>query len=105
MLLIIEKSTAMESQIYSKVQEYYGGIAKSITEGQKQSCCRSGSTRKETCCDGISSSSVIYNGENLSDLPKEAVDASLGYANSLAFAGLKAGETVLDLSSGGGICR
>lgn len=94
----------MESQVHSKVQEYYGGIAKSITEGRKRSCCcRSGSTRKESCCDGISSSSIIYDGENLSDLPKEAVDASLGCANPLVFAGLKAGETVLDLGSGGGI--
>lgn len=93
----------MESQVHSKVQEYYGGIAKSITEGQKKSCCGCGSTGKESCCDGISSSSIIYEGENLSDLPQEAVDASLGCANPLVFARLKAGETVLDLGSGGGI--
>ncbi|MFT9056596.1 MAG: arsenite methyltransferase, partial [Ethanoligenens sp.] len=93
----------MESQVHSKVQEYYGGIAKSITEGQNKSCCGCGSTGNQSCCDGISSSAVIYNGENLSDLPKEAVDASLGCANPLVFARLEKGETVLDLGSGGGI--
>ena len=76
----------MESQVHSKVQKYYGGSA-----------------GNQSCCDGISSSAIIYNGENLSDLPKEAVDASLGCANPLVFAQLKEGETVLDLGSGGGI--
>jgi arsenite methyltransferase len=93
----------MESQIHSKVQEYYGGIAKSITQGQQESCCGCGSTGNQSCCDEISSSAVIYKGENLNDLPKEAVDASLGCANPLVFAQLKEGETVLDLGSGGGI--
>ena len=94
----------MGSQVHSKVQKYYGGIAKSITEGQKKSCCCGcGQTGNQSCCDGISSSAVIYKGENLSDLPKEAVDASLGCANPLVFAQLKEGETVLDLGSGGGI--
>jgi 2-polyprenyl-3-methyl-5-hydroxy-6-metoxy-1,4-benzoquinol methylase len=98
-----EGGTVMKSQVHSKVQKYYGGIAKSITQGQHQSCCGCGSNGKQSCCDGISSSAVIYNGENLNDLPKEAVDASLGCANPLVFAQLKQGETVLDLGSGGGI--
>jgi 2-polyprenyl-3-methyl-5-hydroxy-6-metoxy-1,4-benzoquinol methylase len=98
-----EGGTVMKSQVHSKVQKYYGGIAKSITQGQHQSCCGCGSNGKQSCCDGISSSAIIYNGENLNDLPKEAVDASLGCANPLVFAQLKQGETVLDLGSGGGI--
>ena len=85
----------MKSQVHSKVQKYYGGIAKSITQGQHQLCCGCGSNGKQSCCDGISSSAIIYNGENLNDLPKEAVDASLGCANPLVFAQLKEGETVL----------
>lgn len=93
----------MESQVHSKVQKYYGGIAKSITLGQHESCCGCRSTGNHSCCDGISSSAVIYKGENLNELPKEAVDASLGCANPLMFAQLKEGETVLDLGSGGGI--
>ena len=38
-----------------------------------------------------------------SGLPQEAVLASLGCGNPTALAELKAGETVLDLGSGGGI--
>jgi SAM-dependent methyltransferase len=41
--------------------------------------------------------------EYLKGLPAEAVNASLGCANPLSFAGLKTGEKVLDLGSGGGI--
>ncbi len=103
MLLILEGGTTMESQVHSKVQKYYGGIAKNITQGQHQSCCGCGSSGNQSCCDGISSSTIIYNGENLNDLPKEAVDASLGCANPVVLAKLKEGETVLDLGSGGGI--
>ena len=93
----------MESQVHSEVQKYYGGIAKSITQGQHQSCCGRGATGNHSCCDGISSSAVSYKGENLNYLPKEAVDASLGCANPLVFAQLIQGDTVLDLGSGGGI--
>lgn len=93
----------MESKVHVNVQKYYGGIAKRINKGEKKSCCGNSTSRKQSCCDGISSSAVIYEGENLSDLPKEAVDASLGCANPLVFAQLKEGETVLDLGSGGGI--
>ena len=39
----------------------------------------------------------------LSALPREAIEASLGCANPLVFAQLKPGETVLDLGSGGGM--
>lgn len=46
---------------------------------------------------------MIYEGEDLSDLPQEALEASLGCANPVVFAELKDGETVLDLGSGGGI--
>jgi len=41
--------------------------------------------------------------DEVADLPSTAVLASLGCGNPTALAGLKAGETVLDLGSGGGI--
>jgi ubiquinone/menaquinone biosynthesis C-methylase UbiE len=84
--------------VKGKVKEYYGGIAKKVNNGERKSCC-SGSS----CCGEISKTSLIYNGENLEDLPKEAIEASLGCANPVIFAELKKGETVLDLGSGGGI--
>lgn len=88
----------MEFDVKSKVKEYYGGIAKKVDNGASNCCCSSSS-----CCGDVSKASLIYEGENLGDLPKEAVEASLGCANPVLFAELKEGETVLDLGSGGGI--
>lgn len=100
----------MEFDVKEKVKEYYGGIASKVSKGSGGSCCSGssccgGSSKPAatSCCGDISSKSVIYAGENLDDLPAEAVEASLGCANPLLFAELKEGETVLDLGSGGGI--
>jgi ubiquinone/menaquinone biosynthesis C-methylase UbiE len=45
----------------------------------------------------------IYTAEEVAALPEEAVLASLGCGNPTALIDLRAGETVLDLGSGGGI--
>ncbi len=47
--------------------------------------------------------SRLYESEQISSLPEEAVLASLGCGNPVAIAELSAGERVLDLGSGGGI--
>ena len=44
-----------------------------------------------------------YTAEELTELPKEAVGASLGCGDPTALATLSPGEVVLDLGSGGGI--
>jgi arsenite methyltransferase len=46
---------------------------------------------------------ILYAADERSDLPAEAVLASLGCGNPTAVADLRPGETVLDLGSGGGI--
>ncbi len=45
----------------------------------------------------------IYDEAERSSLPEDAVAAALGCANPSALADLRAGETVLDLGSGGGV--
>src|SRR5262249_2003844 len=62
------------------------------------SCCGSAAT---TCCDPITSN--LYADHETGELPEAGVIASLGCGNPTALAELKAGETVLDLGSGGGI--
>ncbi len=76
------------------VKEKYGQAATRVTQGQGNACC-------EGSVDPITSD--LYDEAQKSGLPAEAVLASLGCGNPTALAELKAGETVLDLGSGGGI--
>jgi arsenite methyltransferase len=92
------KGEKMDFDVKKQVKEHYGEIAKKVSKESKSSCCSS-----KCGCDDISNTSVIYKGENLQGLPKEAINSSLGCANPLVFAEIKQGETVLDLGSGGGI--
>jgi arsenite methyltransferase len=87
----------MKFDIKIEVKEYYGAIAQQVNLKGNKSCC--GTTGLEE----ITNSNKIYQGQNLQDIPKEAIEASLGCANPLLFAKLQEGETVLDLGSGAGI--
>jgi arsenite methyltransferase len=78
------------------VQAKYGEAARQARAGQPANCGCSSS-----CCDSITSN--LYEAEQTSVLPAEAVLASLGCGNPTALAELKPGEVVLDLGSGGGI--
>jgi len=91
----------MNTSIREMVQEQYGKIVESFHKKEQNDGCYS-----STCgCSnpGITDTSFNYAGMELSALPREAIEASLGCANPLVFAQLKKGETVLDLGSGGGI--
>jgi arsenite methyltransferase len=81
------------------VREKYGEAALRAAKRQKSSCC--GGSSCGTGADPITSD--LYLPEQIGQLPHEAVLASLGCGNPTALAELKAGETVLDLGSGGGI--
>src|SRR5207302_5173119 len=70
-------------------------------------CCGSTTGGGCGCGAGGDGKSVItsdlYASDEVAELPTAAVLASLGCGNPTALAELKAGETVLDLGSGGGI--
>ncbi len=81
------------------VREKYGEAARRVNTGGS-SCCGAASAL-EGCCDPITSN--LYDASETGGLPREAVLASLGCGNPTALATLHAGDTVLDLGSGGGI--
>jgi arsenite methyltransferase len=85
--------------IKEAVKERYGQAALRVTSGGS-SCCGAGPALKD-CADPITSN--LYNVNQTSELPSEALLASLGCGNPTALANLNPGETVLDLGSGGGI--
>jgi arsenite methyltransferase len=87
-----------DEKLRDLVKQKYGLAALRVTGGET-SCCSS--TGSQSGCDPVTSN--LYATAETADLPDEAVAASLGCGNPTALAELKAGETVLDLGSGGGI--
>ena len=81
------------------VKEKYGQAALRVIQG-RSSCCGT-APAVDGSPDPITSN--LYDGNQTSQIPEEALLASLGCGNPTALAELKPGETVLDLGSGGGI--
>jgi len=93
----------MDADIKDVVREKYGQAAlraRASKSGHANSCCGAGSA-EDACCDPITSN--LYDVTQEGEVPELALKASLGCGNPTALAELKAGETVLDLGSGGGI--
>jgi 2-polyprenyl-3-methyl-5-hydroxy-6-metoxy-1,4-benzoquinol methylase len=86
-------------EIKEVVKEKYGQAALRVQSGGSP-CCGAGAAL-DGCCDPITSN--VYDALQTGAVPEEAVLASLGCGNPTALAQLNAGETVLDLGSGGGI--
>jgi arsenite methyltransferase len=90
------------SDIHEQVRRRYAQAAAEASSGARPgivSGCGEGG-----CCaprDAVFGS-ALYSGEE-GDLPEQAVLASLGCGDPTAVAGLREGEVVLDLGSGGGI--
>jgi SAM-dependent methyltransferase len=81
------------------VKEKYGQAALRVKSGGS-SCCGA-APASGLSCDPITSN--LYNSSEASQIPEEAMLASLGCGNPTALAKLNPGEIVLDLGSGGGI--
>jgi arsenite methyltransferase len=104
---------ARGEELAETVRERYGAAARRVMEtGQKtsaSSCC--GPVDAVNSCCGAAAfdgtvdpiTSNLYVTGETDELPEAAVLASLGCGNPTALAELNAGETVLDLGSGGGI--
>ena len=83
-----------EDDVRNMVREQYGKVAEiGASAGCAPSCC--------SVPNAAASLALGYSSEELASLP-EGADMGLGCGNPQAIAALKAGETVLDLGSGGG---
>ena len=88
-----------DGDIKEIVRDKYGEAARRVKAGETAvSCCGASPV---PCCDPITSN--LYDAQQTSGLPQQAVAASLGCGNPTALAQLAPGEHVLDLGSGGGI--
>lgn len=83
--------------IHEAVREHYGALARRA--GAVRSSCCDSSTGAAAC----ECSPKLYDEHLLEDLPVDVTSLSAGCGDPVTIAGLKPGETVLDLGSGGGI--
>jgi SAM-dependent methyltransferase len=88
------------SELREQVRDRYAAAARAVGEGHAANDW----DQEAGCCEpqeGLGA--LLYDGTQRSELPDEAVLASLGCGNPTVLASMNEGETVLDLGSGGGI--
>ncbi|WP_404821165.1 arsenite methyltransferase [Pseudoclavibacter caeni] len=109
-----EGAMAESDQLQAQVRDRYAQAARAVQVGGRRmlletgDCCAGGCS----CCAPSSESGAevderfgvgLYQSDTVSDVPADALAASLGCGNPTAVADLHPGERVLDLGSGGGI--
>ena len=89
-------------EIRQNVRESYSEVAESSNNGSscgtESSCC---GVSDDTAINTLVSTRLGYSEDDLENVP-EGADMGLGCGNPRAIASIKAGETILDLGSGGG---
>lgn len=121
-------TSTSDAELLERVRARYAAAADAVTAGQS-SGCGTGAAAVSVCCAPADSDAgetpeaasccgpaaeaqaeldttfgaALYDADARSELPADALAASLGCGNPLAVADLHPGERVLDLGSGGGI--
>jgi len=95
-------STERQGDLKEQIRDRYAQRARAASEAQPCGCgCSCGPSAAVEPNDEMARG--LYAVDETSELPAEAVLASLGCGNPTALADLHPGEVVLDLGSGGGI--
>ncbi len=95
-------STTPQDELKEHIRERYAERARAASQAQPCGCgCTCGPSAVVEPKDEMARG--LYDVDETSQLPAEAVLASLGCGNPTALADLRPGEVVLDLGSGGGI--
>ncbi|HEU4735751.1 MAG TPA: arsenite methyltransferase [Solirubrobacterales bacterium] len=90
-----------DEEIREAVKSRYAAAAESVSAEDSASCCGTGTVLSDEEAQVFGAG--LYDEGERGELPDTATMASLGCGNPTAVAELGAGETVLDLGSGGGI--
>ena len=99
-----------DTDLREQVRSRYAAAASAVTNRDALAVVDAGCGPAEngSCCGGTGDAqdafgASLYSASEQDELPTEAIAASLGCGNPMMVAELRAGETVLDLGSGGGI--
>ena len=106
MATTLDPTTTPADETRELVRSRYAAAARAAIAAPTAEQAARGSQALSDCCGptgAVSFGSLLYGDADRALLPDAAVLASLGCGNPAAVAELKAGETVLDLGSGGGI--